>query len=150
MCEIEAVSGVKKKGNPLAAKMAQAAEDKMAVYDKVKAEFLKKGLSAPEASKAAQQYIDKNFGAGANSGGRTNNEKEAFVDKSRLQNERVLGETNMKGELTTLVDASEDANNSGGDSSGNNSGRKNDSFKIESMTLPKGNLIKENISLFGD
>lgn len=150
MCEIEAVSGVKKKGNPLAAKMAQVAEDKMAAYDKAKSEFLKKGLSAPEASKAAQQYIDQTFGSGANSGGKTNNEKEAFVDKSRQQNERVLGETNMKGEIKTLIDASEDASNNSGDSTGNNSGRKNDSFKIESNTLPKGKLIKENISLFGD
>ncbi len=152
MCEIEAVSAIKKKGNnPLAAKMAEAAENKMAAYDQAKAKFMKEGLSAPEAGKAAQKAIDQMFGAAANSGGKTNNDKESFVDKSKHQNERVLGETNMKGELTTLIDASEDADNNGGDSSNNGGSRqKGDSIRMESKSLPKGKLTNENISLFGD
>lgn len=154
MCEIEAIQGVKKKANPVAAKMAQmaqAAEDKMMVYEQVKAKLMKEGLSAPEAGKAAQKHIDQMFGSGANAGGKTNNDKEAFVDKSKQQNERVLGETNMKGELKTLVDASEDANGSEKDSSGNNSNsRPRDLIKMESNSLPKGKAASQGVSLFDD
>lgn len=151
MCEIEAVSGVKKKNSAVAnfmAQQAQTAQDKMRTYDVAVKKFMNSGMSEPEAKKAAEQMIKDTAGASSNSGFKTNNDKDATVDKSRLTNERILGETNMKGELKTLVDASEDAGNNS--DNGNSSGRKSDQVKMDSDKLPKGKIKDVSISLFGD
>jgi hypothetical protein len=115
MC-IQAVEGVKSKGNKAISNFAfnqsVAAQDRAIMYEQKKKELIVSGVPEPKAIKMAEQYIRDVAGASANAGGKTNNDKEAFVDKSKQQNERILGETNVKGELKTLIDSSSDADNS--------------------------------------
>ena len=151
MCAIDPLDGVRKKSNPAIAKFAEAqslkAEDKMMAYEKIKKDLITKGMPPKEAEKVAEKAIRELSGASANSGVKTNNDKDATVGKSRQENERVLGETNIKGEALSLVDASEDSNN---DSDNSSNGRKSDTFQIASLAKQKGKIKEVSISLFGD
>lgn len=152
MCAIDALDGVKKKsGNAavtnFAVNQSLKAEDKMLVYEKTKKDLMSKGMPEKEAIKFAEKAIKELAGNSANSGVKTNNDKDASVGKSRQENERVMGETNIKGEALSLVDASED---SGNNSDNSNNGRKSDTFQIADLVKQKGSIKKVSISLFGN
>ncbi len=151
MCAIDPLEGIRKKANPAIAKFAEAqafkAENKMMAYEIKKKELMSSGMPPEKASKLANEFI-KTLGASANSGAKTNNDNNLTVDKSRQSNERVMGETNIKGEVKSLIDASEDSGNNS--DNGNSSGRKSDTFQIADLAKQKGSVKNEVISLFGD
>lgn len=136
MCAIDALDGVKKKGNSVianfAANQASKAEDKMMVYEKAKAELMSQGVPESKAIKIAEKMIKEMAGASANSGMKTNNDKDSTIGTSKQERERTEGETNIEGKLKTEKNIETGKQSNAGNDSDNmaGSGRPSDSLEI--------------------
>ncbi|MFN8577629.1 MAG: hypothetical protein U0354_12305 [Candidatus Sericytochromatia bacterium] len=126
MSGVDAIEGAKSKGNKAIANHAFnqhiAAQDRAMMYEVEKKKLMASGVPEDKAIKMAEDHIKKFVGASANAGSKTNNDKEALVDKSKQQDERLV-ETNMKNEVKTLIDGASDTDNSQDNMAGNQ-GRK--------------------------
>lgn len=136
MCAIDALDGVKKKGgNAAIANFASTqsfkAEDKMIAYEKIKKEFISQGMPPEKAIKAAEKAIKELAGNSANSGVKTNNNKDEAIGTSRQERERTEGPTNADGTAVTANNIrTGDQTNTDGNNDNMSGGNRSDSVEL--------------------
>lgn len=151
MCAIEGLEGVKSKNNAgsnFAVKQASQAIDKMAVYDAKKAELMKQGIPEPKAIKMAEQYLKDMAGASANSGVKTNNDKDSTIGTSRQERERTEGATNVDGTAVTANNIrTGDQTNTDGNQDNMTGGGKSDTVEL-AKAAKESHAVSANLFSF--